>query len=156
MNINLTLALQMIAFAIFVWFCWRFIWPFIIEAMRTRQENIAKGLEAAEQSERRLAEASDEAEKQIAAARSESKDILERARQRGNQMIEEARVKAEEESERVKQSAQVEIEQDRNRVREDLRGKVADLTLLGAERVLGASVDRKAHDRLLDELVEEL
>ena len=156
MNINITLPLQMVAFAIFVWFCWRFIWPFIIGAMRTRQENIAKGLEAAEQSERRLAEASDEAEQQISAARSESKDILERARVRGNQMIEEARAKAEEESERVKQSAQVEIEQDRNRARETLRGKVAELTLLGAERVLGASVDRKAHDRLLDELVEEI
>lgn len=156
MNMGQTLIWQMVAFAIFVWFCWRFIWPPIVGAMRTRQENIAKGLEAAEQSEQRLAEASAEAEKEILQARNESKDILERARLRGNQMIEEARTKAEEESERVKQSAQVEIEQDRNRARETLRTTVAELTLLGAQRVLGASVDRKAHDRLLDELVEEL
>lgn len=156
MNINYTIIGQMIAFAIFVWFCWRFIWPFITQAMRERQENIAKGLEAAEQSEQRLAQASAQAEKQIDEARNESKEMLERARVRGNQMIEEARAKAEEESERVKQSAQVEIEQDRNRARESLRASVAELTLLGAERVLGASVDRKAHDRLLDELVEDL
>ncbi len=156
MNINLTLALQMVAFAVFVWFCWRFIWPPLTQAMRERQENIVKGLEAAEQSEARLAEVSEAAEKTLVEARNESKQILDRARQRGNQMIEEARQQAEEECERVRQSAQAEIEQDKNRAREDLRTAVAELTLVGAERVLGESVDRKAHDRLLQELVQAL
>lgn len=156
MNINLTLALQMVAFAAFVWFCWRFIWPPIREAMQTRVENIAKGLEAAEQSEQKLAEAGIDAARELESARSESKEILERARARGNQMIEEARAAAEQEGERVKQTAQVEVEQEANRAREALRASLAELTVLGAERVLGASVDRKAHDRLLDELVKEL
>ena len=62
MNINLTLALQMVAFAAFVWFCWRFIWPQIREAMQTRVENIAKGLEAAEQSEQRQQATAEELE----------------------------------------------------------------------------------------------
>ena len=156
MNINLTLFLQMISFAVFVWFCWRFIWPFILQAMRERQETIAKGLEASEQAEKRLAAATSEAEKELLEARGESKEILEKARQRGNQMIEEARTKAEEEGSRVVQVAQVEIDQERNRAREALRAQVANLAVLGAERVLGASVDRSAHDRLFDELVEEL
>ena len=156
MNINLTLFLQMISFAVFVWFCWRFIWPFILQAMRERQETIAKGLEASEQAEKRLAAATSEAEKELLQARGESKEILEKARQRGNQMIEEARTKAEEEGGRVVQVAQVEIDQERNRAREALRAQVANLAVLGAERMLGASVDRSAHDRLLDELVEEL
>ena len=156
MNINLTLALQMVAFAAFVWFCWRFIWPPLREAMNARVENIAKGLEAAEQSEQRLAEAGAEAARELETARGESKEILERARVRGNQIVDEARARAEEESERVKQSAQVEVEQEANRAREALRARLAELTILGTERILGASVDRKAHERLLDELVEEL
>ena len=156
MNINFTLFMQMVSFAVFVWFCWRFIWPPIREAMRTRVENIAKGLDAAEQSEQRLAEASEAAARELDTARTESKDILERARVRGSQMIEEARTRAEEEGERVRQSAQVEVEQEANRAREALRARLAELTILGTERILGASVDRKAHDRLLDELVKEL
>ena len=156
MNINITLPLQMIAFAVFVWFCWRFIWPFILQAMRERQETIAKGLEASEQAEQRLAAATSGAEQELLQARGESKEILEKARQRGNQMIEEARAKAEEEGGRVVEASQVEIDQERNRAREALRAQVANLAVLGAERVLGASVDRSAHDRLLDELVEEL
>ena len=156
MNINFTLFMQMVSFAAFVWFCWRFIWPPIREAMRTRVENIAKGLDAAEQSEQRLAEASEAAARELDTARTESKDILERARVRGSQMIEEARTRAEEEGERVRQSAQVEVEQEANQAREALRARLAELTILGTERILGASVDRKAHDRLLDELVKEL
>ncbi len=156
MNINLTLFLQMIAFAAFVWFCWRFIWPPIREAMSTRVENIAKGLEAAEQSEQKLAEAGEAAARELETARAESKDILERARARGNQMVEEARTRAEEEGERVKQTAQVEVEQEANRAREALRARLAELTILGTERILGERVDRKTHDRLLDDLVKEL
>ena len=34
MNINLTLIGQSIAFAVFVWFCLRFIWPPILNALR--------------------------------------------------------------------------------------------------------------------------
>ncbi len=47
MNINLTLFGQMVTFAIFVWFCMKFVWPVIIGAMEERQQKIADGLDAA-------------------------------------------------------------------------------------------------------------
>jgi len=37
-NINLTLFGQMVTFAFFVWFCMKFVWPVIIEAMEERQK----------------------------------------------------------------------------------------------------------------------
>ena len=48
MNINLTLFGQMVTFAFFVWFCMKFVWPVIIEAMEERQKKIADGLDAAD------------------------------------------------------------------------------------------------------------
>ena len=48
MNINLTIIGQSIVFIIFMWFCMKFIWPFLIAAMRERQQSIAAGLEAEE------------------------------------------------------------------------------------------------------------
>ncbi|HSS66838.1 MAG TPA: F0F1 ATP synthase subunit B, partial [Gammaproteobacteria bacterium] len=49
MNINLTLIGQSIAFAIFVWFCLRFVWPPIIKALEDRKSRIAEGLAAADE-----------------------------------------------------------------------------------------------------------
>ena len=46
MNINLTLFGQTLAFAIFVWFCMKFVWPPITAAMNARQKKIAEGLDA--------------------------------------------------------------------------------------------------------------
>ena len=48
MNFNATLFGQMIAFAIFVWFCMKFVWPPIIKALEDRKTRIADGLAAAE------------------------------------------------------------------------------------------------------------
>ena len=57
MNINATLIGQMITFAVFLWFCWKYIWPPIITAMRERQAAIAEGLAASERAEKNLEEA---------------------------------------------------------------------------------------------------
>ena len=52
MNINLTLFGQTIAFAIFVWFCMKFVWPPLTQAMQERQKKIAEGLDAAGRAQR--------------------------------------------------------------------------------------------------------
>ena len=54
MNINLTLFGQMVTFAFFVWFCMKFVWPIILQAMEERQQKIADGLDAADRALRDL------------------------------------------------------------------------------------------------------
>ena len=56
----------------------------------------------------------------------------------------------------MKAAAQAEIEQETNRAREQLRGEVAALSLAGAEKVLGAAIDKQAHAELVDKLASEL
>ena len=58
MNINLTLIGQSITFALFVWFCYAYVWPPLINALTERKKQIADGLAAAErgQHEHELAE----------------------------------------------------------------------------------------------------
>lgn len=48
MNLNATLIGQLIAFAIFVWFCMKYVWPPIIKAIEERQRSIANALASAE------------------------------------------------------------------------------------------------------------
>ena len=53
MNLNATLIGQLIAFALFVWFCMKFVWPPIINAIETRQSQIANALASAEAAKKR-------------------------------------------------------------------------------------------------------
>ncbi len=156
MNINLTIIGQSIVFVVFVWFCLKFIWPFLIAAMRERQQSIADGLEAAERAEKDLELAQRGAADHIKEARDQAGDIIAQARRRGAQMIEEAKLQAREEGDRVKETAEAEVEQSINRAREQLREEVATLAVAGAERILSETIDRGRHRALLEQLATEL
>lgn len=147
---------QSIAFLVFIWFCWKFIWPFLIGAMRERQETIANGLENAAKAERDLREAQTRAEEALSEARAEARDIVEDARGQAAQMIENAKADADAERERILAAAQADAAQEVNRAKETLRAQVADLAVAGAEKILEASIDRDRHDALLRRLAAEL
>lgn len=156
MNINLTLFAQMIAFFFFVWFCMRFVWPPVVEAMKARQEQIAEGLETAERARKDLELAQKRASDELRKARGEASEIIEQARKRSAQMVEEAKQEAREEGERLKQAAVTDMEQEVRRAREALRAEVASLAVIGAERILEQSVDGKAHAEMLERLAADL
>ena len=156
MNINLTLFGQMVTFAIFVWFCMKFVWPVIITAMEERQQKIADGLDAADRAMRDLAAAQDKATDQMKEAKQEATGIVDQANKRANQIVDEAKQQAITEGDRLKVAAEAEIEQEINRAKEELRASVAGLALAGAEKVLEASIDDKANRALVDNLASQL
>lgn len=156
MNINMTLIGQTIAFAIFVWFCTKYVWPPISNALHERQKRIADGLDAASRATRDLELAQERANETLRESKEQASQILEQANKRSSQMIEEAREQARSEGERIVASARAEIDQEVQRAKEELRAQVSHLAVSGAERVLEASVDEKAHRKLLDKLAAEL
>ena len=151
MNINMTLFGQMAAFAVFVWFCMKFVWPALTHALEERKNKIADGLDM-----RDLELAQGKATEQLKEAKQEAAALIEQANKRANQIVEEAKDKARAEGERLKATAQAEIEQEANRVREELRAKVAALALAGAEKILEASIDENANRELVDKLAAQL
>ena len=156
MNINLTLFGQMVTFAIFVWFCMKFVWPVIITAMEERQQKIADGLDAADRAMRDLAAAQDKATDQMKEAKQEAAGIVDQANKRANQIVEEAKQQAITEGDRLKVAAEAEIEQEINRAKEALRSQVASLVITGAEKVLQDNIDAAKHGEMLDKLAAEL
>ena len=156
MNINLTLFGQMVTFAIFVWFCMKFVWPVIFLAMEERQQKISEGLDAADRAERDLEVAQSKATDQMKEAKKEAASIVDQANKRASQIVDEAKQQAVAEGDRLKVAAEAEIEQEVNRAKEELRASVAGLALAGAEKVLEASIDDKANRVLVDDLASQL
>ncbi len=156
MNLNLTLFGQAISFAIFVWFCMKYVWPPVIAALEERSKKIADGLEAANRASRDLETAQEQATKTLRESKVEAAEIIEQANKRANQIIDEAKEQALTEGQRLRTAAQAEIEQDVMRAKEALRAQVSLLAVTGAEKILGAIVDEKAHSELVEKLAEEL
>jgi len=156
MTLNLTLIGQSITFFVFVWFCWKFIWPPVVKAMRDRQAAIGEGLAAAERAETSLKLAQDHAANQLREAKEEASRLIDQARQQAAGMIETAKAEARAEGDRLREAQQADLGQAINRAKEAFLGQVSTLALVGAERILGASVDASAHDALLRQLAAEL
>ena len=65
MNINATLFLQAIVFAILVWFTMKFVWPPITKALDERALKIADGLAAADKAKAELSTANKRVEDEL-------------------------------------------------------------------------------------------
>lgn len=156
MNINLTLFGQTISFAIFVWFTMKFVWPPITAAMQARQKKIAEGLDAAGRAQRDLQLAQEKAAQTLRETKEQAAEILDKASKTANAIVEESKQQARSEGERLLVAAKAEIEVEVNRAKDLLRTEVAALAVAGAEKILEASVDSKAHNDLVAKLASQL
>ncbi len=156
MDINLTLIGQTIAMIVFGWFCMKFIWPPILNAIEERQEKIEAGLAAADKSAQKLDEAKAEAEGIVADARKQATGILEQAHARANEIVAEGKSAGTKERERQLTAAKAEIDAESNRALEELRGQVSAVALAGAEKILNREIDAKEHEDILGKLAQEL
>ena len=156
MNFNLTFLGQIIAFALFVWFCAKFVWPPLIGAIEERQKKIAEGLDSADRAAKDLELAQHEAGNKLKEAKQEAAAILDQANRRAAQLVEQGKKDAKEEGERIVTSAHAEVAKEVNMAREKLRRRVSELTLAGAGKILQIEIDEKKHSELLDKLATEL
>jgi len=156
MNINLTLFAQLVAFAVFVWFTVKFVWPPLVKAMDERKAKIADGLAAAERGQHEQELAQKRAKDTLHEAKAQAAEIKAAAEKQAARIIEDARDKAKEEGGRQLAAARSEIEQETNKAREVLRTRVAELAVLGAEKILRKEIDANAHRDIVDSVANQI
>jgi F-type H+-transporting ATPase subunit b len=155
-SINATLIVQMIVFAILVWFTMKFVWPPITAALDERAKKIADGLSAADKAKADLAAANSRVEQQLSAARDDAAKRLADAERLAQQIVEEAKGRANDEGAKIVAAAKAEAAQESVKAREALRDQVAALAVKGAEQILRKEVNPSVHADLLGRLKTEL
>ncbi len=156
MNINATLLGQAISFALFVWFCMKYVWPPLMQAIEERQKKIADGLQAAERAAKDLDLAQANASDQMKEAKRTATEIIDQANKRKSQIIDEAREEAQAERQKILAQAEAELEAERNRARDELRKQVATLAVAGAEKILERTIDKDAQKDIFDIITSNL
>ena len=156
MNINATLLGQTITFFLFIWFCKKFVWPPMVNAMQERQNQIADGLAAAEKGQEAQEVAEKEAAQLISNAKTQASEIIASAEKRGNAVVDEAKTTATTEKERIISAAKSEVEQEVHTAREELRTHVSSIAVAAASKIADKEIDEAAHAGLIDDLVKQM
>ncbi len=156
MNINLTMFGQLIMFAMFTWFCMKFVWPPIVMAMEERKKRIENGLLAAERGRSEQEEAQVKAQEMINQSKDQAADIIANATRQALNMVEDAKDVALREASKVRAQAQAQLEQDTIQTRNELKNQVSDLVMQGVNAVLAKEVDAKVHQQMLGKLSQSL
>jgi len=155
-NINATLWIQWIPFAILVWVTAKFIWPPLAKALDERAKKIADGLAAADRAKLELADANKRVEQQLSATRDEATKRIADAERLGASLVEDAKRRASDEAAKILAAAKADADQQLVQAREQLRDQVAVLAVKGAEQILRKEVNVQAHADLLSRLKSEL
>jgi F-type H+-transporting ATPase subunit b len=150
------LIVGLIAFAVLFFFTWKWVLPKFKEVLEERRAQIQGQMEQAEATRREADQLQEEYRTQLAGAREEADRIIEESRATAEQLRHDLQAKAEEEAQATVARAQEEIRAERDRVFQELRTQVGSIAVEIAERVVGQSLDERAHQRLIDEFIDEV
>ena len=147
-------------FGIVLFILARFGFPVITRSVEARAERIRTTLDDLKKAEDRMKALAREQEELIARAKEERDAIISDANLTRRQIVSQAREEALAESERIVTKARQDIEHEKETALRELRGKVADLSMQIAGKVLRKSLDGDGEqlryiDRLIDELSEQ-
>ena len=145
-----------LAFAILFVFMSRWVVPRINQALEQRRQKIQGDLEKAEQDRAEADKILTEYREKLSGARDEANRIIEEARNTAEAMRRDLTAKAEQEYQAILDRAQDEIRAERDRVFQELKTQVGELSLQLAGRVVGESLDKERQLRLVDQYIEEL
>jgi F-type H+-transporting ATPase subunit b len=134
----------------------KFAFPALNTMLAERTAKIQGEMEKAEATRQEADGLLAEYRQNLAGARDESNRIIEESRKTAEQLRRDVQAKAEEESQATVARAQEEIRAERDRVFAELRGQVGDIAVELAGRVVGESLDRSTHERLIDEYIDQV
>ncbi len=150
------LIVGLIAFAVLFFFTWKWVIPSFKKVLEERREKIQGEMERAEATRKEADKLQEEYRSQLNGARDEANRIIEESRATADQLRRDLQAKAEEEAQGIVARAQEEIRAERDRVFQELRGQVGEIAVELAGRVVGQSLDERAHARLIDEYIDEV
>ena len=145
-----------VSFAIvFTLLAWK-AWPAIKKALKDRENKIRADLERAEATRVEAEHSLEEYRAQLAEARAEASRIVEEARVAADAVRQEMIARAEADAAELRARATEDIRLQTQRAMTELSGRVKDLSIDLAEKVVGANLDRDRQSALIDAYIAQV
>jgi F-type H+-transporting ATPase subunit b len=146
----------LIAFGIALFLLQRLAFPRIGEALDKRRRAIEESIDAAERTRIEADALLEEYRARLREAREQADDIVTRARKAADRVQEEQLALAKESREELMERTRRDIEAETRRALEEIRGEVANLTVIATEKLTRKSLDDDDHRRLIEEALNEV
>lgn len=149
------LAVQLVAFLVFIYLLWRFAVGPIVRVLDQRAERIRESMASAERMQAELKETQARNEDAMLQARREAQEIVATARVTGEQLITRAREEASVQQEEYLKRAEDTLRQQTEEARVALRKEVGDLAVLAAGKIVRKELDPKAQAQLIEQTLAD-
>ena len=150
-----SLAIYLVNFLLVLLLLYLFAYKPILRLMDQRAERIRESLEAADTARQEAASSQETIQEQITEARREGQRIMDQAREASERFRTEEMDKARQEAEAFVERAKEDIARERDTALQEVRASFGDLAITAAERVIRSSLDRQAHEGLINQVLEE-
>ena len=150
-----SLAIYLVNFLLVLLLLYLFAYKPILRLMDQRADRIRESLEAADTARQEAASSQDAIQEQITEARREGQRIMDQAREASERFRTEEMDKARQEAEAFVERAKDDIARERDTALQEVRASFGDLAITAAERVIRSSLDRQAHEELINQVLEE-
>jgi len=149
------LAMQIVNFAILLFILQRFAYKPIVKMLDTRREEIEKAKKHASEIDARIRTIEEAKESALAEARKESTALIHKAEANATQAAEKIVSDAKAQALSAAAVEHKKLEQEREKLREDLRKEIGETVAVAIERSVGDILDKGAKDKLLTQALEK-
>ena len=150
-----SLAIYLVNFLLVLALLYLFAYKPILKLMDERADRIRESLEAADRAREDAASSQEAIQEQITEARREGQRIMDQTREAADRFRTEEMDKARQEAEAFVERARADIQRERDTAIQEVRASFGDLAITAAERVIRSSLDRRAHEDLINQVLEE-
>ena len=127
----------------------------LLNALDSRVESIRESLSAADRAREEAATSRAAVEEELNEARREGQRLLDQAREAADRFREEEMARARQSAEEFSERARADIARERDAAINEVRAAFGDLAISAAERIIRRSIDRQAHQELIDQVLAE-
>jgi F-type H+-transporting ATPase subunit b len=127
----------------------------MLKMLDERSKRIKESLEQAEAAKEQSLHAEDEVKKQIQEANKKGQELITQAMKTSDDIRAQAQGLAKKDADAIIERAQQAIKTERDAALDDLRREFSDLTILAASKVIGESLDKESHKKLIDKVLKE-
>ncbi|MFC1934848.1 F0F1 ATP synthase subunit B [Chloroflexota bacterium] len=155
-NINWqTLLAQVINFVILFGLLYLIAYKPVMRMLDRRSGKIKESIDQAESIKEQSAQAEENIKKRMEVANKDAQERIAQATRISGGIKQKAQEETKQEAKILLNRARIEIQRERDDAVGELRKEFADLTIMAAEKVIDRSLDKEAHKKLIDKVLEE-
>jgi F-type H+-transporting ATPase subunit b len=145
-----------LTFLVLVTLLAKFAWRPLLQALESRQAQIRKSLDDAQQARLELERLHQESAQIIAKARVEADSIVSRSRSDADRLKEEMKQQARAEAATIVRNAERQIQLETGRALQQIRREAVDLSVMIASKLLGRNVSKEDNEKLIEEALRQV